>query len=188
MKNLQSLQQAVRSGKKYHYLHFWSHRARYPGSIDASCLSQWSAAPFELDGFHYPTAEHYMMAEKARVFEDVEIEQKVLASTDPCAAKKLGRQIVSFNNKVWMKYRFDIVVRGNVAKFSQNEPMGRFLIETGNKVLVEASPNDDVWGIGLTGNDAGAHNPLKWPGLNLLGFALMAARDAITNVATEENA
>jgi ribA/ribD-fused uncharacterized protein len=68
------------------------------------------------------------------------------------------------------------VIQGNLAKFSQNPLLERFLLETGTRVLVEAAPRDLIWGIGLGQNDPRAQDPATWQGLNLLGFALMEVR------------
>ena len=95
------------------------------------------------------------------------------------AAKKLGRQVRNFDHARWEAARFDIVVRGNTAKFVQNEPLQSFLFGTGRRVLVEASPVDRIWGIGLAADDPRAMHPEQWRGLNLLGFALMAVRDVL---------
>ena len=182
MLTTESILEKSEAGKVFKYVLFWGHRPRAAGTIDGSCLSQWYPASFELDGVFYSTAEHYMMAEKARLFDDVGIEGAVMLASHPGEAKKLGRQIAAFDPRVWEQHRFDIVVKGNIAKFEQNEELRRFLIMTGNKILVEASPNDHIWGIGLGTNDPRAKNPREWKGLNLLGFALMAVRNAITGV------
>jgi hypothetical protein len=158
------------------YLFFWGHTPPKDGSIDKSCLSQWYDADFEIGGIHYPTAEHYMMAEKARLFGDDEILEKILGSVHPREAKQLGRAIKNYNEKLWRHHRFDIVTNGNIAKFSQHEGLKTFLLNTGNRVLVEASPRDRIWGIGMGASNPDIENPAKWRGLNLLGFALMAAR------------
>jgi len=63
-----------------------------------------------------------------------------------------------------------------MAKFSQHPELGQFLLATGERVLVEASPQDRVWGVGLTADDERAASPRTWRGLNLLGFALMEVR------------
>ena len=86
---------------------------------------------------------------------------------------------VAYDSKdeVWNAHRFDIVCRANFAKFSQHADLKAFLLQTGNRILVEASPVDSIWGIGLAQDDPHAENPLQWQGLNLLGFALMKVRD-----------
>jgi hypothetical protein len=99
-----------------------------------------------------------------------------LAAPHPGEAKKLGRVVQNFDNTHWEETRFDIIVRGNMAKFSQNEALKTFLLSSKNRILVEASPYDSIWGIGVTEDDPKAHKPEQWPGLNLLGFALMAVR------------
>ncbi|MEM8558252.1 MAG: NADAR family protein [Bacteroidota bacterium] len=176
---LDQLQQAVQRGRRFRYLFFWGHKPRSDGQIDKACLSQWYVAPFTVDGQRYPTAEHFMMAEKARLFGDHEIAARVLKAPHPGAAKKLGRQVRGFDEATWQQARFDVVVRGNVAKFEQNEALGDFLRGTKARVLVEASPRDRIWGIGLAADDPRAVKPLAWRGQNLLGFALMGVRSRL---------
>jgi ribA/ribD-fused uncharacterized protein len=166
-------------GQRPKYLFFWGHQPRQDGSIGKSCLSQWFDAPFEIDGIRYRTAEHYMMAEKARLFGDHATLAKILKAAQPGAVKKLGREIQGFNDEVWNAHRFSIVTNGNQAKFSQHPALQTFLLDSGDRILVEASPADKIWGIGLAETDAAADNPSAWKGLNLLGFALMEARALI---------
>jgi ribA/ribD-fused uncharacterized protein len=175
------LQAAIAAGYRPRYLLFWGHRPRRPGVVDKACLSQWYPAAFTLAGVSYPSAEHYMMAEKARLFGDGEAEAAVLAATHPGAAKRAGREVRGFMEARWVAERFGIVVRGSVAKFGQNPALGEFLRGTGERVLVEASPVDRIWGIGLAGDDPAAEDPARWRGLNLLGFALMEARAVLSN-------
>jgi len=167
------------SGNRAKYLFFWGHQKRADGNIGKSCFSQWFQASFSIDKIHYPSAEHYMMAEKARLFNDDAALEKILASNHPADAKKLGRSVIGYQEQRWKQNRFDIVVRGNLAKFSQNEKLMQFLLNSGDRVLVEASPQDLIWGIGLTEDDPDAENPLNWRGLNLLGFALMVVREKL---------
>ncbi|MEL7362488.1 MAG: NADAR family protein [Bacteroidota bacterium] len=176
---LDQIQQAVQRSRRFKYLFFWGHKPRSYGQVDRACLSQWYTAPFSVDGHRYPTAEHFMMAEKARLFGDEDMRQRIITATHPGAAKKLGRQVRGFKDATWQRARFDIVVLGNRAKFEQNEALGEFLRRTNRRVLVEASPRDRIWGIGLTADDPRAANPLSWRGANLLGFALMEARSAL---------
>ncbi|WP_369813914.1 NADAR family protein [Tenacibaculum sp. MAR_2010_89] len=85
------------------------------------------------------------MAEKARLFNCEGIRQKIIECKSPAAAKKLGRQVENFNSDIWNSHRFQIVVNGNYAKFSQNSALKEFLIQTKRRVLVEASPVDPIW-------------------------------------------
>ncbi|QOV43338.1 NADAR family protein [Streptomyces chromofuscus] len=172
----EALVSEVRAGARPRYLHFWGHRPRPDGRVGANCLSQWWPSPFTVDGVEYPTAEHWMMAAKARLFEDAEAERQVLAAGHPAEAKKAGRLVRGFDGTVWERERFGIVVEGNVHKFTAHTDLGHFLLGTGERVLVEASPVDPVWGIGLAADDEAATDPERWRGLNLLGFALMVAR------------
>lgn len=119
-----------------------------------------------------------MMAEKAALFGDEATRRRILDAPNPGAAKVLGREVRGFDDAVWVAHRYGIVVRGTAAKFAQSPDLGAFLRATDTRVLVEASPVDRIWGIGLARDDERAGNPLRWRGLNLLGFALMEVRDA----------
>lgn len=166
--------------EKQKWLFFWGHRPSYDGSITQSCMSQWwEGHPFEEDGVVYPTAEHYMMAGKARLFKDLEIWEEIIRSETPKEAKALGRKVRNFDQLVWEAHRCEIVIKGNQLKFSQHAELNAYLVNTGKRVLVEASPLDQVWGIGLAKDHRDATDPSKWKGLNLLGFCLMEVRDLL---------
>ena len=162
-----------------HYLPFWGHTPKRKDHIDKAVLSQWYPAAFTVDGVHYPTAEHYMMAQKARLFNDEAAYREILANPSPRAVKDLGRQIPDFDEDRWQAAREGIVYDGNLAKFSQNPELKAFLLATGDKVLVGASPVDRIWGIGMTGDDPYHDDPSQWHGSNLLGFILMRVRSAL---------
>lgn len=175
-KFLESLRTRYNAGEKLKYVFFWGHQTG-KNRVTASCLSQWYVAPFEVGGQRYPTAEHFMMAEKAALFGDLATRAQVLQAANPGAAKALGRKVQGFDEFVWEENRFSIVVQANAAKFAQNPLLLTFLIQTGTRILVEASPVDRIWGIGLAQDDDRVANPNLWRGLNLLGFALMQVRD-----------
>jgi ribA/ribD-fused uncharacterized protein len=161
------------------FLFFWGHTPKVEGVNGPHVLSQWWPSPFELEGEKYATAEHFMMAEKARLFGDEERRREIMAAGHPNQAKSLGRLVEGYRDEVWEAERFDIVVRGNTAKFSSEPSLRDYLVGTGDRVLVEASPLDRIWGIGLSASDEAASDPGRWQGLNLLGFALMEARAAL---------
>lgn len=161
------------------YLYFWGHTPKTNGQIDHSCLSQWYDSSFMVDDVHYPTAEHYMMAQKALLFGDTAIFYQIIHTRHSKQAKDLGRKIAGFDEAIWLTHRFDIVVAGNLAKFSQNLALKAYLLNTNNRILVEASPVDKVWGVGLAKDNDKIANPTTWQGLNLLGFALMTVRDKL---------
>ena len=161
------------------FLFFWGHQPNKDGSIGKSCFSQWWEASFEIDGITYPTAEHYMMAGKARVFNDHEVLQEILQISHPHDAKKLGRKVKNFTPDIWDQHKFDIVVKANYAKFSQNPELKTFLLNTNDRIIVEASPRDRIWGIGMGQSNEKALNPNLWRGHNLLGYALMEVRDKL---------
>ncbi|MDO4877666.1 MAG: NADAR family protein [Neisseria sp.] len=169
---------ACQDGARLKFLMFWGHKPKRKGVADKAVLSQWFPAAFEIDGRIYPTAEHYMMAQKALLFGDFMMFEQIVSADNPGKAKALGRQIAGFDEAVWCENRERIVYEGNVAKFGQHDDLKNFLLETGDKVLVEASPWDRVWGIGLAADDPAAARPAEWPGLNLLGFTLMRVRAA----------
>ncbi len=172
----EELVELVAAGAQPKYLLFWGHRAERDGRIGAGALSQWWPSPFTVDGVVYPTAEHWMMASKARLFGDEAIVPRILRSRTPAEAKSLGREVKGFDEERWVRARFDLVVEGNVAKFGQDEALLGYLLGTRQRVLVEASPMDRLWGIGLAADNELATVPAHWRGLNLLGFALMEAR------------
>ncbi|WP_199552424.1 NADAR family protein [Streptomyces sp. N35] len=172
----EQLQARLKDGQQVKFLHFWGHTAPADGVVGKHVLSQWWPAPFVVDGVEYATAEHWMMAAKARLFGDAEAERKALSAKSPAAAKKAGRLVRGFDDAVWERERYGIVVEGSTHKFAAHPELREYLLRTGDRVLVEASPMDRIWGIGLTADDARADDPSQWRGLNLLGFALMEAR------------
>jgi ribA/ribD-fused uncharacterized protein len=174
--NIESLRQQLAAGGRPSYRFFWGHRARKDGAISDACFSQWWRVTFGVDGQSYSSAEQYMMAEKAGLFGDEEIRRAILAVDDPARVKQLGRRVRGFDEATWARARFDIVTNANVAKFGQNQPLLGYLLKTGEDLLVEASPTDRIWGIGLHRDDPRAADPYAWQGLNLLGFALVRAR------------
>lgn len=171
-----SLIAAIAQGYQPKFKFFWHEEPQHPGQTGEECLSQWYPAAFEIDGITYPTAEHYMMCEKARLFGDLEACEQILRAPHPKDAKHLGRGVRNFEVAKWSRHSFEIVVRGNTAKFGQNPALRNYLLQTEDCVLVEASPYDDIWGIKLSAEDPRASEPRQWKGDNLLGFALMKVR------------
>ena len=142
--------------------------------VSQTCFSQWFASPFQdQKGTEYQTAEHYMMAQKALKFGDYVHFNLILKASTPKEVKALGRKVSPFDPEAWDDVKFEIVVQGNLLKFNQNPKLKAFLLSTQDQILVEASPYDQIWGIGLREDDQDAKIPSKWPGENLLGFALM---------------
>lgn len=179
MYDRRSLERAVSREDFPGFLFFWGHRPERDGRVGPGCLSQWWPAAFEVDGVRYATAEHFMMAEKARLFGDEAILPRILQAGSPGAAKSLGRRVSGFEEGKWTAAREAIVERGNLAKFSQHADLGAWLRATHPYVLVEASPQDRIWGIGLAADHPDAEHPSRWRGLNLLGAALTRVRDRL---------
>ena len=174
----ESLQHRWRSGERFEFYFFDGCKPPETG-VDASCLSQWFGAGFSVEGIHYPTAEHWMMAEKARLFGDSQSLERISTDPNPATANTVGRKIEGAAQEEWNLKRFDIVYRGNVAKFEQNKELGEFLDSTAGTILVEAAEHDNIGGIGLGQNNVKAQNPAKWYGKNLLGFALTKIRERL---------
>jgi ribA/ribD-fused uncharacterized protein len=189
------------SGEKLEFIFFFGHKK----DDNTGVFSQWYNSPFNYEGVSYHTAEHYMMARKALLFNDKETLWKIWKTKDPLEAKVLGRQVKGFSQEVWDKHAFDIVVEGNVRKFLSSYRLKEIIISTGQKILVEASPYDKIWGIGIEApnhpktwkgkvlDDVDFNKGLNdhavvdltdvrnWKGYNMLGFALMAARHKIVS-------
>jgi len=123
-----------------------------------------------------------MMVAKARIFKDEEVKKEIMNTSDPKLMKALGRKVRNFDPQVWDKAKYSIVLNGNYYKFTQNKEMMDFLLSTGDKILVEASPMDTIWGIGFGKENEKVKNVAMWRGQNLLGFALMEVRDEIRKV------
>lgn len=164
------------------YLFFWGHQPSNDGSMTKTCFSQWWLSNFIVDEITYPTAEHWMMAEKARLFNDENTLDEIINSKSPAVAKKLGRKVNNFNPDIWDENKYEIVKQGNWYKFSQNIDLRNFLLNTNERIIVEASPMDKIWGIGMTSDNPKSLNPYQWNGQNLLGFALMEVRDELKQI------
>lgn len=143
-------------------------------------FSQWHATAFDLDGRRFVTAEQWMMFGKARLFGDPARADAILATADPGEQKRLGQQVAGFDQAVWDHWKVDIVHRGSMAKFGQNDGARRQLLATGDAMLVEANPRDWIWGVGLSADDKDIADPGAWKGSNLLGRILTDVR---TNLA-----
>lgn len=147
---------------------FWKHR-----------LSQWHGAPFVIGGVTFNCAEQYMMHAKALLFADREAAARILAAETPREQQAIGREVKGFDEAVWVLFREGVVFAGNYARFSQNAEQRELLFSTRGTTLVEASPHDRVWGIGLAADDPRARDRSQWLGLNLLGEALTRVREAL---------
>lgn len=169
------------SGEKIEYLFFWGHRPSKNG-ITKSCLSQWWKSDFSEDIHEYSCMEQYMMSKKALLFDDKEIFEQIMACNEPNMIKSFGRKIHNFDEKIWNDVKYSIVLNGNYLKFTQNRSLMNFLLSTDDKILVEASPYDKIWGIGMSENKERINNPNEWRGENLLGFALTEVREEIKRV------
>ena len=163
------------------HLYFWN-----------SIYSQWFTSKKQIfeNGNYFNNAEKYMMYHKALVFNDTEIAKEILNSYDPKTIKALGRKVKNFNDEVWNQHREKIVTQGNYLKFTQNYEFLQELLKDRDLILVEGSPFDKIWGVGLHYNSEEIKNEKNWNGLNLLGKCIMNARDIILkelNIKSEAN-
>jgi ribA/ribD-fused uncharacterized protein len=192
MKTREELLARIDAGEVFEYLFFWDEPKKE--EVDIACLNQWYAADFaeyETYGFtghyrHFATAEQYMMYRKASLFYDLESANYFLHTESPREVQLLGREVKNYDDEVWQNVSFNVVVTGNMMKFKRHDELREYLLSTGDKVLVEASPIDSIWGIGLHRDDERVSNPKEWLGENKLGFALMEVR-AVLKEEEKEN-
>lgn len=175
------LTQKVDNGETVKFIFFWGHTNKTGESVGKFVFSQWWESPFTVAGITYKTAEHWMMAQKALLFNDQKSFDKIIACKKPAEAKTLGRQILGYNEELWSENKFNIARDGNIHKFNQNHALGEYLLTTNDCVIVEASPVDVIWGIGLAQDNTKVDDIYSWRGENLLGFVLMEVRDFLRN-------
>ncbi len=142
-------------------------------------LSNWYLSEFTVDNISFSSMEQYMMYKKAVCFEDKETAAQILATNNTAEIKALGRLVANYNDHMWNGVRQIIVFKGLVAKFSQNNDLKQQLKATGTSLLAECAVNDKIWGIGLSMTDPQRLDTSKWEGQNLMGYALMMARNCL---------
>jgi len=142
-------------------------------------FSQFYPSRMKIDDIYYSCSQQYMMYQKALLFQDRDAADKIMETESPAEQKRLGRLVKNFDRDKWDQYCMGIVTTGNFHKFIQNPSLGKQLLETGDKIIVEASPLDKIWGIGKKETDPLIENPENWRGLNLLGTAIMNARSML---------
>ena len=151
-------------------------------------FSQWHPsefhAPLQEGGrsLRFSHAEQYMMASKANLFGDHEILDKIMDAAHPRDQKELGRAVKNFDLATWNAHAREIVYRGNMTKFSQDGDLREYLMETGDRHLVEGAWYDPVWGVGLAWDDDRILDAANWQGTNWLGETLMRVRQDLRNI------
>lgn len=141
-------------------------------------LSNFYKVRFAHEGVVFPTSEHVFMYKKAMFFNDTDAAYKIISSFHPAEAKRLGRKVKGFDASLWEKRREEAMYEACLAKFSVPS-LREYLLGTHDLILVEASPTDSIWGIGMDERTKGIENPENWKGLNLLGKVLMRVRDTL---------
>ena len=142
-------------------------------------FSQWAPSVFSIEGITYNCAEQYMMAKKALLFKDKEQLQKIMNSDHPRDQKYYGRQVKDFDTEKWDLVYKKYIYEANYAKFTQNKAMLDELISYGDREIVEATPTDKIWGIGLAVDDPKIHDKSNWQGTNWLGEVIMRVKTDI---------
>lgn len=142
-------------------------------------FSNWHPSTFTIDREEFNCAEQFMMYMKSKIFEDHETTIKIMQTNSPREQKAYGRTVRHFDAKVWDAVSYAVVLEANLAKFGQNPKMLEELLSTGDRVIVEASPYDNIWGIGMKQNDEGVDDPANWKGENRLGKVLMEVRSTL---------
>ena len=171
-----ALLRKIETGWRPRYLCFWGHRAKSGRAAGPHMLSQWWQSEFEAGGVRYATAEHYMMAEKARLFGDDGTCARILAAPSPGAAKALGREVKNFAEAEWEAHRFDIVVRGNAGKFGAERGTADLSLAHGRKGSCRSESRGPDLGRECRRGRPPCGKPGPLAGANLLGFALMKVR------------
>lgn len=150
------------------YIFFWG-----------GTYSQWCPSNFTIDGVTYNCCEQYMMAKKALLFNDNNAYKEIMATKSPKEQKAIGRKVKGFDKDKWDAVCREIVYEANYAKFTQNAVMKSELLRTGDREIVEASPEDKIWGIGMHESHPDILDKSKWKGTNWLGEAIMRVRETL---------
>ena len=151
----------------------------YRETDEYGCFSNWYPVTFEVDGIRFASSEQYMMFSKARLFGDTVTAAKILQATDQMKIKNLGREVTPFDGAIWNSRDMEIMRKGLLAKFSQNEGIKEILLSTGDNILAECAPRDLKWGIGYSTGSPNVQDPSKWRGQNRLGQVLMQVREEL---------
>ena len=158
---------------------YFFHRPEEPHGY----LSNWYTSPFDLDGMHFSSVEQYIMYRKCMIFGDETSAKAVLATEDTAAQQAIGRKAAGYIGSVWAGMRQMVVLRGLMAKFSQNEDLKQKLLDTGDAYFVECAGSDKIWACGIRLNDDKRFDASNWTGDNILGFALMEVREMLREAA-----
>ncbi len=142
-------------------------------------FSQWAESPFTEFGIEFNCAEQFMMAAKAKMFNDDEIYDLIMEAKMPNDQKRFGRKIANFDKSAWDAKAIEIVTLGNYNKFTQHAESGAALKEFEFNIFVEASPYDPVWGVGLKEDDPLIQDERNWKGTNWLGICINNAAELI---------
>jgi hypothetical protein len=162
------MNQEIKTRETETHIYFWK-----------NYLSQWHMRNFTREGIVFNCCEQFMMYSKAKLFDDKDSMKLIMESDDPYYHKKIGRQVKNYNDDIWKNVSRYVVFVGNLAKFSQNKDLKDKLLSTGKKILVEASPYDKLWGVGLDSWNDNILDEKLWQGQNWLGKELRIVREQL---------
>jgi len=154
------------------------YKSKFTGSVYSIVNKELLPNEFT-EELEFSSAEQFMMYNKALLFLDRETASKIMKTNNPRRQKELGRQVENFDEDIWEFARSEIVLKGNRLKFHQNEGLKNELLKTEGTTIVESSPYDKIWGVGLGESDERIMKRQTWQGLNLLGEILTEIRDEI---------
>ena len=144
-----------------------------------SPLSNFHQCQIKYDGYTYSSVEQILQSEKADLYDADEEHAKILHTDNPSEIKQIGKSI-PYVEQQWSRESKEIVKKACWHKFSQQEQLRKYLLNTKDCLLVEASP-DTVWGSGIHLRNEDCLNPNVWRGDNQLGKILMEVRDMLIN-------
>ncbi|CAL1163887.1 unnamed protein product [Cladocopium goreaui] len=162
-------------GRDYcEFSNFYWHDVPYTFVMPEYALQSWTPKEIQCQ-----FSEKAIMALKASLFDDQETFGLIVESMYPDEAKALGRQVQNFQEDLWSKHLEETAFEVVYQKFNSSKRLRELLLKTGNKLIVEAAPTDHIWGVGLAKSDPRIWDPTQWDGKNVLGRALMQAREKL---------
>lgn len=177
--NYQALLEKLAEGQRFNYLLFGQAQSD-SRVVNSDCLSPWFPSPFKAEGALFKSLEHFMVAEKARLFKDLPSALKAIMSKTPQKAHKVSKTITGVDNALWATHCEALLVKANYYKFREHQVLTDYLTSTEERILVFADREDILFGAGLPLEaEEMLADPFQWPGENKLGFALMAVRDLL---------
>jgi len=150
--------------------------------------SNYHRTHFEYKDHEFTSTEQAFMYMKAMFFQDYESAINILDSKTPNDARLLGRKVKGYDDKKWSEVRYKIFYDLNLIKYTTDRKLQRMLLDPkfDNKIFVEASPIDRIWGIGISEDNDPEYKEHEW-GRNFLGKIITNIRNRIINDKINDN-